>query len=345
MTAAAIPQAPQARWFEARPGGGMACQLCPHHCLVTEKRPGKCGVRHASHGRLALPFYGRISALAVDPIEKKPLYHFHPGARILSAGFVGCSFHCRFCQNWQISQGTEAGTRFMSPADLVAAAQAERSFGIAYTYSEPLVHAEYVLETAALARRAGLKNVLVSNGHVNPGPADEMLALVDAANIDLKGFDEQFYRAETGGALKEVKRFLEQAAGRIHLEVTTLVIPGMNDDPAQIEGISSFVASLGVDVPLHLSAYHPDYRYSIPATPPATIRALAEAARRHVRYVYVGNIAVESCDTACAQCGAVLVHRAGYRVQVTGLRQAAGADADRAAVCSSCGAPSPIVVF
>jgi len=340
MSAAGIPQAPQARWYEARPDGGMACQLCPNHCLVTETRPGLCGVRHARQGRMVLPFFGRVSALAVDPIEKKPLYHFHPGARILSAGFVGCSFHCKFCQNWQISQGTEAGTHYIAPADLVAAARDEGSFAIAYTYSEPLVHAEYVLETAALARAAGLKNVLVSNGYVNPGPADEILALMDAANIDLKAFDERFYRAETGGSLKEVQRFLAQATGRIHLEVTTLVIPGMNDDPAQIEGIARFVASLGSDVPLHLSAYHPDYRYSIPATAPTAIRGLAEVAHRHVRYVYVGNIGAESSDTVCASCGAVLVHRVGYRVQVTGLRDAGGS-----AVCSACGAPSPIVWF
>ncbi len=326
----------EASFYEARGDGKMACHLCPHHCLVTEARPGKCGVRLAAGGKLGLPYFGRISSLAVDPIEKKPLYHFHPGARILSAGFVGCSFHCRFCQNWEISQGTMAGTRFLAPKDLVAAARAEGSFAIAYTYSEPLVHLEYVLETALLARHAGLKNVLVSNGYLNPGPADEVISVMDAANIDLKGFDDRFYKVETGGALRDVERFLLQAAGRIHLEVTTLVIPTMNDDPAQIEGIASFVASLGPDVPLHLSAYHPDYRYSIPATPPSTIRELAALARRHVRYVYAGNLGAEPCDTLCAGCGAVLVHRVGYRVQVPGVRGGA---------CAGCGAPSPIVGF
>jgi len=338
MTAGTITEEHEARWYEARPDGKMACQLCPHRCLVTDARPGKCGVRHARGGRLVLPYYGRISSLAVDPIEKKPLYHFHPGARILSAGFVGCSFHCRFCQNWQISQGTEAGTRFIAPEDLVAAAREEASFAIAYTYSEPLVHAEYVTETASLARKAGLKNVLVSNGYLNPGPADEVISLMDAANIDLKGFDERFYRVETGGSLKDVQRFLVQAAGRIHLEVTTLVIPTMNDDPAQIEGIAKFVSTLGENVPLHLSAYHPDYRYSIPATPPATIHGLAGVARRHVRYVYVGNLGAEECDTSCTVCGNVLVSRVGYRVRVTGIGTKGGA-----AVCSRCGAASPIV--
>jgi pyruvate formate lyase activating enzyme len=287
-----------------------------------------------SGGTLVLPFYGRVSSLAVDPVEKKPLYHFHPGARILSAGFLGCSFHCKFCQNWEISQTTEAGTRFMSPDELVKAAISEDSFAIAYTYSEPLVHAEYVVDTARRARQAGLKNVLVSNGYLNPGPAEEVLGLMDAANIDLKGFDEQFYRVETGGSLKEVQRFLTQAAGRVHLEVTTLVIPTINDDPAQIEGIARFVASLGREIPLHLSAYHPDYKYSIPATPPTAIRELANVARRHLQYVYLGNLGPEECDTRCAECRSLLVSRFGYRVKVEGIIHGA---------CAHCGAAVPIV--
>lgn len=324
----------EARWYERRSDGKTACLLCPHACVVLDTHTGVCGVRRNDGGTLVLPFYGRISSLAVDPIEKKPLYHFHPGSRILSAGFVGCSFHCKFCQNWQISQGTEAGTRFMAPEDLVAAARAEGSFAIAYTYSEPLVHAEYVIDTARLAHEAGLKNVLVSNGYLNPEPASDVLSLMDAANIDVKGFDEKFYRVETGGSLAEVQRFLRQAAGKIHLEVTTLVVPTKNDDPAQIEGIASFVASLGQDIPLHLSAYHPDYKYSIPATPAPTIRDLAEIARRHLHFVYVGNVGAEESDTRCVSCGALLVRRVGYRVSVEGVRRGA---------CAECGMRVPIV--
>jgi pyruvate formate lyase activating enzyme len=325
----------EALWFLRRPEGGVACLLCPHHCVIAEGRHGVCGVRFCRDGGMELPYYGKVTALAVDPVEKKPLYHFHPGARILSVGFLGCSMRCKFCQNYHISQGTGSDTRPLSPHELVAAARKERSFGVAYTYSEPLVHFEYVMDSARLVREAGLKNVLVSNGYLDPGPAEEVLGLMDAANIDLKGFDPDFYRSETGGDLEEVKRFLTQAAARTHLEVTTLVIPGRNDDPAQVEAIAKFVASLGPNIPLHLSAYYPMYRYEIPPTPPATIRKLAAVARQHLRYVYMGNIGPEETNTLCPGCGHVLIQRVGYNVKVTGIEDGA---------CAECGAAVPIVM-
>jgi pyruvate formate lyase activating enzyme len=197
------------------------------------------------------------------------------------------------------------------------------------------VHFEYVMDAARLAREAGLKNVLVSNGYLDPGPAEEILGLVDAANIDLKAFDPEFYRKETGGELEEVKRFLTQAAARTHLEVTTLVIPGKNDEPAQIEGIAKFVAALGPSIPLHLSAYHPMYKYDLPPTSPATLRKLAEVARQHVRYVYMGNLGPEETNTICSACGRILIRRFGYSVRVTGIEDGA---------CAGCGAAVPVVM-
>ena len=314
--------------------GRISCLLCPHLCRIPADGHGVCGVRFNRAGRLTLPFYGRISSLAVDPIEKKPLYHFHPGARILSAGFVGCSLRCKFCQNWQISQGTKAATEFMDPDTLVDTALREGSFGIAYTYSEPLIHAEYLVDTAAAARRAGLKNVLVSNGYLNPEPAAAVLALMDAANIDLKAFDDGFYGKETGGSLEDVKRFITQAAPLVHLEVTTLVIPSKNDTGEQIEGIARFIAALDARIPLHLSAYHPQYEYDIPQTPASTIHALVDVARRHLPHVYAGNVGGGASDTVCEGCGNVLVHRVGYSVRVTGIKNGS---------CAACGAPSPVI--
>jgi pyruvate formate lyase activating enzyme len=324
----------EALYWERSETGKVHCLLCPNDCRIVEGKAGTCGVRENRGGKLEVPRYGAISSIAVDPIEKKPLYHFHPGSQILSVGFVGCSFRCGFCQNWHISQSIDVETRFISPADLVDIAVREKSFAIAYTYSEPLVHFEYVMDSAKLARKAGLKNVLVTNGYLNPKPADELLPFIDAANVDLKAWDPEFYRHETGGKLEEVKRFITEAAGRIHLEVTTLIIPTKNDDPAQIEGIARFIAGLNPGIPLHLSAYHPQHKYTLPPTPPGTVRRLAEVARKHLKYVYVGNLGAESSDTACSQCGNVLVRRLGWRVEVTGIK---------AGKCVKCGAKAPIV--
>ncbi len=323
-----------ARFFKRHPDGKVACLLCPNDCLIAEGRHGVCRVRFNKEGSLDIPFYGRISALAVDPIEKKPLYHYYPGASILSAGFVGCSLRCGFCQNWHISQSTSAETRFVSPEEMVAIARQEGSFGIAYTYSEPLIHIEYLLETAARAREAGLKNVLVSNGYINREPAEEVLGLVDAANIDLKAFDPGFYKDETGGDLESVKRFIAQAAGRIHLEVTTLVIPTKNDSTEQIEGIARFLASLDPRIPLHLSRYTPQHHYTIPPTPVETVKRLAGVARAHLPHVYMGNVGMEETDTSCQSCGNTLVRRRGYSTEIVGLKNG---------TCARCGAPSPIV--
>jgi pyruvate formate lyase activating enzyme len=303
--------------------------------VIQESHPGICGVRFNRGGTLEIPYYGMTSNVSMDPIEKKPLYHYHPGEQILSVGFVGCSFRCGFCQNWHISQGRDARTRYMSPRALVDSAKRERSFGIAYTYSEPTIHAEYVVDTAALARSEGLKNVLVSNGFLKEAPAAEVLALMDAADIDLKGFNDSFYREATGGRLKEVQRFISQAARATHLELTTLVIPGRNDSPGEIEEMAAWIAGLRKDIPLHLSAYHPEYKYTIPTTSAASLHELAVVARKHLTYVYVGNVSSEGSQTMCTGCGNVLVQRRAWSVQTSGLR---------GSVCAKCGLASPIVV-
>jgi pyruvate formate lyase activating enzyme len=332
------PSAREARYWETGEAGRVGCLLCPNACSIAQGRYGTCGVRFNEGGRLTLPFHGRISSLALDPVEKKPLYHFHPGKRILSVGFVGCSLRCGFCQNWEISQSTDMPLQSMEPEDPAETAPRKGSFAVAYTYSEPVVHAEYVLEAASAAKRKGIANVLVTNGYVNPGPAEDLLEVLDAANIDLKAFDPAFYREECGGGLEPVKELIRRAVGRIHVEVTTLVIPGKNDSVEQVDGIARFLAALSPDVPLHLSAYYPRYRYSIPPTPEKTVLDLCVTARRHLRYVYAGNVGQGGQDTVCPGCGAVVVSRRGYEISLGAIRPAPGG-----AECTSCGSRIPMV--
>ncbi len=320
-------------WHEKRADGSIACTLCPNLCVIAKGRTGICRVRRNEGGELALPFFGAVSSISMDPIEKKPLHHFFPGSTILSVGFLGCNLHCPFCQNHSISQTTEAPARRLDPEDLVALALKESSFGIAYTYSEPTIHFEYVLETAKLAHAKGLKNVLVSNGYLNPGPTAELLPLIDAANIDLKSFEPEFYSGELGGQLEAVKDFIRECARTSELEVTTLVIPGKNDSEREIAGAADFLASISPDIPYHLSCYFPSYRYSIPATNPETVERLAAVARARLRYVYTGNVHQGTSDTLCPACGNLLIRRRGYETSILGLSGPS---------CSRCGTPIPI---
>jgi pyruvate formate lyase activating enzyme len=291
---------------------------------------------------LFLPFYGHVTAMAVDPVEKKPLYHFRPGSRILSIGLAGCNLHCPFCQNWHISQikGTVPG-RYLPPEDAAEAA-AENGGLIAYTYSEPLLHAEYLIDCMKAAKEAGAANILVTNGCVNRAPAEEILALTDAANIDLKCFSEKTYAKILGGSLETVLDFITLARRmNVHIEITTLVVPGMNDSPSELDACAAFIAGLEEEspIPWHLSAYHPDYRWDAPATDPVKLVEAAERAEKRLAYVYAGNIrdGGRFSDTFCPFCGAALVRRRGYRVDTSGLMPK-----NTAFFCAACGKPAPV---
>jgi pyruvate formate lyase activating enzyme len=303
----------------------MRCLLCPHACLIKEGKTGICGVRENDGKGISLTTYGIISGYGLDPVEKKPLYHFYPGKMILSVGSYGCNLKCDFCQNFHISQNIqkEAGNR-LSPGELVArAARAAGNIGIAYTYNEPVIWYEYVMDCAGMAVSAGLKNVLVTNGYVSREPLARLIEVTDAFNIDLKAFDNDFYRRMTGATLKPVLDAISDVAssGR-HLEITTLVIPGLNDSDESMKREAEWIASnAGRNVPLHLSRYFPMYRRNTPSTPPDTILRLKEIASEYLDFVYTGNMSglEPGSDTECPSCHSVLIKRYGYSTSLAGL--------------------------
>ncbi len=274
--------------------------------------------------------YGLISSAQVDPIEKKPLYHFYPGEEIFSIGGWGCNFACVFCQNWTISQQVIEGHRSYTPEEIIAKAQQAGGIGIAYTYNEPLVSFEFVRDCAVLGRQAGLKNVLVTNGFVNTEPAAELLPLIDALNIDVKSMDDAFYAKKCRGHVQPVLDLAVQASSAgCHVEITNLIIPGLNDDDALVTALSEWIASvLGPHTPLHLSAYRPQFKLEVPATKEAQLVRVHELALKHLDYVYLGNVlSGTGQNTVCPGCGATLISRQGYRTRLVGIDDG---------VCASC---------
>ena len=272
----------------------VTCELCFHHCHLEEGQTGFCRARICRNGAVVLLNYGKLTSLALDPIEKKPLRRFHPGSLILSVGSFGCNLRCPFCQNHEISMAGEAEiqTVKVSPAQLAAKAselRAHGNIGVAYTYNEPLVSYEYVRDCAELVHEQGMVNVLVTNGTIEEGPWRALLPLIDAANIDLKGFTPAWYR-RLGGDSETVKRSIALAAERCHVEVTTLLIPGENDSAEEIRALAQWLASVSQSIPLHPSRFFPQYKMTDrPPTPVEQVYRLAEAAREYLSYVYTGN--------------------------------------------------------
>ncbi len=343
------PQPAPARWWhplpDAQPPQTVQCELCPQVCRIRPGGRGICRYRRNVSGTLRATSYGMVSSCGYDPIEKKPLYHFMPGSVIFSAGTVGCNLGCGFCQNWQISQ-SEAPTRYLGPADAARLAGAavnggRRSIGIAYTYSEPLVWWEYVYDTAREVRRRGLANVLVTNGFVTEEPLRELLPLVDAMNIDVKAFTDEFYRQVCHGRLAPVLRTVELAhAAGVHVEVTTLLVPGLNDDPAEVRQLVDWLGAIDPGIPLHFSRYFPNYRMAEPGPTPLSTLAMARSiALERLDYVYIGNaLAGEGLDTVCPGCGSTAIRRDGYRVSPDGLRGDSCATCGRRIVSRAAGA-------
>lgn len=279
---------------EAAKAAQATCRICPHACSLAEGRRGLCRARMARGGEVVAENYGRVTSLALDPIEKKPLARFRPGTQILSVGSYGCNLRCPFCQNASIAcaGASDVPWREIPPERLVQLArETPDNIGLAYTYNEPFVGFEFVRDCARLARKAGLANVVVSNGMVNPGPLAEVLPYLDAANIDLKGFTQDFYDL-VGGNLETVKGTIAAMAAcpTCHLEVTTLVVPGLNDSEDEVEAAAAWLAALDSQIPYHLTRFFPCHRMTDRApTPVAILRRLAAVARKHLEHVYVGN--------------------------------------------------------
>ena len=286
----------EAMYYKKAETDGIQCLLCPHRCIIAPGMAGICGVRKNEDEKLIAMNYGMVSSLALDPIEKKPLMKFYPGSSILSAGTIGCNLACPFCQNYTIARARpgEMQTDCILPDEMVSYAESLRpkgNIGIAYTYNEPFVWYEYVLETAKLAREKSLKNVLVTNGYVCSEPLLELLPFVDAMNIDLKAFNAAFYKDIVRGGLSEVKETIAAAVRQCHVEITTLIVPELNDSVEETGKMARWIASLSPDIPLHLTRFFPRYRMmDREPTPIWKLDELANAAREFLNCVYIGNV-------------------------------------------------------
>lgn len=313
-----MDQLKEAMHYEKLEGSDVICRLCPHGCIIAPGKYGICRVRNNIEGTLYTHNYGKISAAAMDPVEKKPLYHFFPGKYLLSLGTVGCNFRCSFCQNYQIAQrGAEkkAGAGDLYEASeaylLSLCRQEEDCVGLAYTYNEPSVWYEYVLDTARYIKDKGYSNVLVTNGYISVEALSELLPFIDAMNIDVKGFTEEYYSKICGGSLEPVKRTVEAAASKCHVEITTLIVPGHNDSEAEIAELSKWLASIKPSIPLHLNRYFPMFKMKEEPTSVETLKTLKKTAENNLEYVYIGNLYSEDTNTYCPKCGALLIRRAG----------------------------------
>lgn len=323
----------EARYYR-QAGEEIVCELCPQNCRLKEGQEGICGVRLVKGRKLFSRNYYLCGALAMDPIEKKPLYHFYPGWEILSVGTLGCNLHCVFCQNWNLARGEKNQvTEVISPEKLfnILKVQPTREqLGVAYTYNEPTVWYEFVLDSSRFLAEKGYKNVLVTNGFINEKPLEELLPFIHAMNIDVKSFNDAFYRRYCKGkGIKDILRTVERAHTSCHVELTYLIITTLNDKMEEIKEFVNWVVSLDKEIPVHFSRYFPSYRLDLPPTPMETMRKAWEMAKEKLPYVYLGNVLdVERSSTYCPSCNALLIRRRGYKIENLGIRDKS---------CTSCG--------
>jgi len=322
VTDSSDPSIVETRYWHAVAGDRVQCDLCPRECKLHEGQRGLCFVRGREDGRIKLFTYGRSSGFCVDPIEKKPLNHFLPGSSVLSFGTAGCNLACKFCQNWDMSKSREMDTLAdaASPTQLACTAKELGCASVAFTYNDPVIFLEYAVDVAHACRERGVRTVAVTAGYISAEPRREFFRCMDAANVDLKGFTDEFYYRVCGARLQPILDTLEYIKHETNtwLELTTLLIPGENDSSAEIDALTQWVAThLGPDVPLHFTAFHPDWKMTDrQATPPATLtRARAIALRNGLHHVYTGNVHdTDGGSTYCPQCAARVIERDWYRI-------------------------------
>jgi len=319
----------------------LRCTICPHLCVLSEGKRGLCGTKVNQGGKVIDLSYGKISALAVDPIEKKPLAHFYPGSRALSISSIGCNFTCPWCQNYGLSQGKieDSQTRDMTPGEVVDMAVTRNCTSIAYTYNEPMINLNYIQDTAELASDSGIKNVLVTNGYTHIPSFSHVIEYIDAANVDWKSFDPDFYRKHCGGELKKVLEATQYMYDHdVHVEVTFLIIPENNDSSDEIRSMAQYIVeNMDPAVPLHLSRFFPMYKFNhLEPTPVETLkRAKSIAEEEGLHYVFVGNVRGGGQeDTVCPGCGEQVVERTGYMIRKWSLTEDMR--------CINCGESIPI---
>jgi len=329
----------EARHYVKLPDREIECRLCPRLCRLGDKERGYCGVRENIGGTYYTLVYGKVCSLNIDPIEKKPFFHVLPGTSALSLATAGCNVNCKFCQNWEISQARPEQVEAFDLAPETAAARAAASGcpSIAYTYTEPTVYFEYMYDTAVRARRRGVRSIVVTGGHINPEPLAELLGVVDAVKVDLKGFSEEFYTEYVRGSLKPVLETIRAVArSKVWLEIVVLVIPTLNDRMDLIRDMSRWIRDeAGKEVPVHFTRFQPMYLVkNLPPTPVSTLEAARRIALEEgLRYVYVGNVpGHESENTYCPGCGKVIIARVGYAIEAVRLKKGK---------CESCGTPIP----
>lgn len=305
-------------YYKKDENNNIICQLCPHNCRIKKGSKGICGSRENISGELESINYAEISSFGLDPIEKKPLFHYKPGSYIASVGSFGCNFDCGFCQNYEISRNIPE-TKNLMPEELVQFAASKKkdgNIGLAFTYNEPSIWYEYVLESAEGCQSNNMDVILVTNGYINKEPLKNIMPYINAMNIDLKAFNNEFYSNICKGDLKKIMDTIEYANNFCHVEIATLLIGGYNDNNGEIRELAKWLASINPDIPLHLSRYHPAYRFTIPPTPVESIFDCMKTAKEYLRYVYIGNVSNISNDTYCYKCGDKLIERADYEVKI-----------------------------